>query len=98
MIATRDNKEPKWQLALLLVLFISVIVVAIMTVMLRHQSRGLFVQSQKLTKDYNILIAQWSRLKLEQGVVLNEIYVERKARENLGMRIPKTKNIKVVEE
>lgn len=98
MIATQDKDTPKWQLGLLILLFISLIVVAIMIVMLRHQSRGLFVESQKLTKQHNILIAQWSRLKLEQGVVLNEIYVERKARKNLGMRIPKAKNIKMVKE
>jgi len=51
-----------------------------------------------LTKHHNILIAQWSRLKLEQGVVLNEIYVERRARKDLGMRMPKAKDIKMVKE
>jgi len=98
VIATQDKDESGWQLGLLICLFVSVIVVSIMVVMHRHQSRGLFVQSQKLAKQHNILIAQWSRLKLEQGVVLNDIYVERKAREDLGMRIPKAKNIKMVKE
>lgn len=98
MIATEDKDASKWQLSLLLLLFVSVIVVAIMTVMHRHQSRGLFVHYQKLTKHHNILIAQWSRLKLEQGVVLNEIYVERRARKDLGMRMPKAKDIKMVKE
>lgn len=98
MIAIQSKDAPKWQLGLLFLLFVAVIVVAIMVVMHRHQSRGLFVQSQKLTKQHNILIAQWSRLKLEQGVVLNEIYVERRARRDLGMSIPKAKNIKMVKE
>ena len=88
----------KWQLALLISLYLLVVVVAIVVVMHRHESRGLFVEHQKLEKQHNILIAQWSRLKLEQGVVLNEIYVERKARENLGMSIPKAKNIRMVAE
>ena len=98
MIATKDKDASKWQLGLLLLLFVSVIVVAIMIIMHRHQSRGLFVHHQKLTKQHNILIAQWSRLKLEQGVVLNEIYVERRARKDLGMRIPKAKDIEMVKE
>ncbi|MCK5901806.1 MAG: cell division protein FtsL [Cocleimonas sp.] len=93
-----EKISSQWSLAVLLVLYLTVIVVAIMVVMHRHQSRALFVESQKLEKHHNILIAHWSRLKLEQGVVLNEIYVERKARENLGMRMPKAKNKKMVRE
>ncbi|MCK5919197.1 MAG: cell division protein FtsL [Cocleimonas sp.] len=98
MIIVEDKDASKWQLVLLILLYLSVIVMAIFVVMQRHQSRALFVQSEKLAKQHNILIAQWSRLKLEQGVVLNEIYVERRAREDLGMRIPKTKNIRMVKE
>ena len=94
---SESNKEAtKWQLVFLLLLFLSVIFVAIIVVMHRHEARALFVESQKLEKQYNILIAHWSRLKLEQGVVLNEIYVERKARQDLGMSIPKAKDIRVV--
>ncbi|HFC93413.1 MAG TPA: cell division protein FtsL [Leucothrix mucor] len=93
-----DKDASKWQVALLILLYLSVISMAIFVVMQRHQSRALFVQSEKLAKQHNILIAQWSRLKLEQGVVLNEIYVERKARADLGMLIPKAKNIRMVKE
>jgi len=98
VIIAEDKDASKWQVALLGLLYLSVIAVATLVVMQRHQSRALFVQSEKLTKQHNILIAQWSRLKLEQGVVLNEIYVERKAREDLGMRIPKAKDIRMVKE
>ena len=98
MIIVEDKDASKWQVVLLVLLYLSVVVMAIFVVMQRHQSRALFVQSEKLAKQHNILIAQWSRLKLEQGVVLNEIYVERKARKDLGMRIPKAKNIRMVKE
>jgi cell division protein FtsL len=98
VISVGSQDAPKWQLALLLALYLLVIVVAILVVMQRHQSRSLFVQSEKLAKQHNILIAQWSRLKLEQGVVLNEIYVERKAREDLKMSMPEAKNIRMVKE
>ena len=98
MIIIEDKDASKWQVILLVLLYLSVIAMAIFVVMQRHQSRALFVESEKLAKQHNILIAQWSRLKLEQGVVLNDIYVERKAREDLGMGIPKVKNIKMVKE
>jgi cell division protein FtsL len=98
VIIVEDKDASKWQVALLFFLYLSVIAVATLVVMQRHYSRALFVQSEKLTKQHNILIAHWSRLKLEQDVVLNEIYVERRAREDLGMIIPKAQNIKVVKE
>jgi cell division protein FtsL len=98
VIIAEDKNASKWQVVLLILLYLSVIAMAIFVVMQRHQSRALFVQSEKLAKQHNILIAQWSRLKLEQGVVLNDIYVERKAREDLNMRIPKAKNIRMVKE
>ncbi|HIO92732.1 MAG TPA: cell division protein FtsL [Leucothrix mucor] len=98
MTVKAKKNAPKWQLGLLALLYVSVVVVAIVVVMHRHESRALFVEHQKLEKQHNILIAQWSRLKLEQGVVLNEIYVERKAREDLGMSIPKVKDIRMVVE
>lgn len=96
MTVAAIKEASKWQLVLLASLYFLVIAVAILVVMHRHESRGLFVEQQRLEKQHNILIAQWSRLKLEQGVVLNEIYVERKARENLGMSIPKAKDIRMV--
>jgi cell division protein FtsL len=98
VIIVEGKDAPRWQVVLLALFYFLVVAIAILVVMQRHQSRALFVQSEKLAKQHNILIAQWSRLKLEQGVVLNEIYVERKARQDLGMRIPKAKNIRVVKE
>jgi cell division protein FtsL len=98
VITVGSQDAPKWQLTLLSVLYFLVIAVAILVVMQRHQSRSLFVEFEKLAKQHNILIAQWSRLKLEQGVVLNEVYVERKAHEDLKMSMPEAKNIKMVKE
>lgn len=98
MNTTQDKGAPKWQLGLLVMLYLLVIIVAVLVVMKRHESRALFVESQKLQKQHDILLAEWSRLKLEQGVVLNEIYVERKAREELGMKIPDAKDIRIVRE
>lgn len=87
-----------WQLPLLAVLFVSVIFVAIKTVVHRHESRTLFMQLQKLEKERDTLSAQWSRLKLEQGTTMNQVRVEQQARWDLGMRMPKASEIKVVRE
>ena len=87
-----------WQLPLLAILFASVIFVAIKTVVYRHESRVSFMQLQKLEKERDMLAAQWSRLKLEQGAMLNQVRVERHARWNLKMSMPKASEIRMVRE
>jgi cell division protein FtsL len=87
-----------WQLPLLAVLFMAVIFVAIKTVVHRHESRNLFMQLQVLEKERDKLSAQWSRLKLEQGTMLNQVRVERNARWDLGMRMPKASEVKMIRE
>ena len=92
------NEDSYWQLSLLLILFVSIIFVSIKAVVHRHESRTLFMELQVLEKDRDKLAAQWSRLKLEQGTLLNQVSVERQARWDLGMEIPKTTDIKIVRE
>ncbi|MEE9310442.1 MAG: cell division protein FtsL [Cocleimonas sp.] len=87
-----------WQLPLLAVLFVSVIFVAIKTVVHRHESRTQFMQLQVLEKERDKLAAQWSRLKLEQGTMLNQVRVEQNARWELGMQMPKTSEIRMIRE
>lgn len=87
-----------WQLPLLAILFVSIVFVAIKTVIQRHESRTAFMKLQTLEKERDKLAAQWSRLKLEQGTALNQVRVEQYARWDLGMKIPKASEIKVVRE
>ena len=96
-MATVDSVV-NWQLPLLVVLFVAVIFVAIKTVVHRHESRTLFMQLQVLEKERDKLSAQWSRLKLEQGTMLNQVRVEQNARWELGMLMPKTSEIKMIRE
>jgi len=95
---TTVDSVVNWQLPLLAILFVTVIFVAIKTVVHRHESRTLFMQLQVLEKDRDKLAAQWSRLKLEQGTMLNQVRVERNARLDLGMKMPKTSEIKTIRE
>ncbi len=95
---TTVDSVVNWQLPLLVILFVAVIFVAIKTVVHRHESRTLFMQLQVLEKERDKLAAQWSRLKLEQGTMLNQVRVERNARLDLGMKIPKASEIKTIRE
>ena len=95
---TTVDSVVNWQLPLLVILFVAVIFVAIKTVVHRHESRSLFMQLQVLEKERDKLSAQWSRLKLEQGTMLNQVRVEQNARWELGMQMPKTSEIKMIRE
>jgi cell division protein FtsL len=95
---TTVDSVVNWQLPLLVILFVTVIFVAIKTVVHRHESRTLFMQLQVLEKERDKLSAQWSRLKLEQGTMLNQVRVEQNARWELGMQMPKTSEIKMIRE
>jgi cell division protein FtsL len=95
---TTVDSVVNWQLPLLVILFVAVIFVAIKTVVHRHESRNLFMQLQVLEKERDKLSAQWSRLKLEQGTMLNQVRVEQNARWELGMQMPKTSEIKMIRE
>jgi len=87
-----------WQLSLLLVLFVAVVFTAIKTVSQRHEARSQFVKLQKLEKERDKLAAQWSRLKLEQSTMLNQVRVERLASRDLNMQMPKPSEKKMIRE
>ena len=87
-----------WQLPVLAILFVAIIFVAIKTVVHRHESRVTFMHLQKLEKERDALAAQWSRLKLEQGAMLNQVLVEQRARWDLKMKIPRTSEKMIVRE
>lgn len=87
-----------WQFPLLLVLFVAVIFTSIKTVAQRHEARSQFVKLQILEKERDKLAAQWSRLKLEQSTMLNQVRVERLASRDLKMQMPKPSEKKMIRE
>ena len=82
----------------LLVLYIMVITAALWLVQNRHTSRQLFMELQTLEKERDRLSAEWSRLKLEQSTLLNQIRVDNRAKSELGMQKPTAAQIKVINE
>jgi len=87
-----------WQLPVLAIMFVSVVLVAIKTVVHRHESRMAYIKLQTLEKERDKLAAQWSRLKLEQATTLNQVRVEQYARWDLNMKIPKASEVKIIQE
>ena len=87
-----------WKLLLTAVLYVSVILLAVKVVMNRHEARNLFSELQHLEKERDKLTALWSRLKLEEGTLLNQVVVETRARQEMKMRVPRRSDIKVIHE
>lgn len=76
----------RWLLLLLLV--VAVLASAIGVVMLRHESRQLFVALQEADSARDAARVEWSRLQLEQAWLAEAGRVERQAREQLEMETP----------
>ena len=87
-----------WQLPVLAIMFVSIVFVAIKTVVHRHESRTAYMKLQTLEKERDKLAAQWSRLKLEQATTLNQVRVEQYARWDLNMKMPKASEVKIIQE
>jgi len=88
----------EWQVFLLFFLFMSVVFVSIKTVVQRHESRLAYMELQTHEKERDRLAARWSRLKLEQATTLNQVRVEQYARWDLGMKMPKTSEVRIIQE
>lgn len=85
------------RLIVLLIALAAVIFSALGVVYARHESRGSAVQLGMLEDQRDEIIAEWSRLQLEQAWLADASHVESKAREQLGMDIPEKSLILVVE-
>ncbi len=80
----------------ILILLITVIVSALGVVYTRHDSRGVAIHLGELESDRDALIAEWSRLQLEQAWLADAGQVEAKARDELGMQDPQDTRILVI--
>jgi len=74
----------------------AVISSALGVVYTRHESRQLAVQLDVLENERDAVIAEWSRLELEQAWLADAGQVESKARDLLGMSMPPQPHILVV--
>ncbi len=80
---------------LLLFLTVAVLASAIGVVVLRHESRQLFVALQEAETERDSARVEWSRLQLEQAWLGDAGRVERQARDELDMESPEDVRILV---
>lgn len=86
------------RLFLTLILLVLVTLAALGVVYTRHQSRSLAMELGALESTRDEIIAEWSRLQLEQAWLADASHVESKARKELSMDQPTDTHILVVEQ
>lgn len=80
----------------LFLLFATVILVSIVVVQLRHESRQRFVQLQTQQMERDALNVEWGKLLLEEGAWSQHRRIEIMARNRLDMSTPEAASIRVV--
>ena len=69
---------------------------AVAVVELRHESRTLYAQLQKMQQQRDGLNIEWGQLLLEEGAWSQQRRIEAVARAQLGMELPNTQQIRVL--
>jgi cell division protein FtsL len=77
-------------------LAISVLASAMAVVYIQHLNRSLHIELQRLHEMRDKLQVEWSQLLLEQGTYGSDVRVERVAKEQLKMIIPKPEQMMMV--
>ncbi|MBL7004292.1 MAG: cell division protein FtsL [Gammaproteobacteria bacterium] len=72
--------------AIVAVLFVAVFVNAIAVVYIKQQSRALYGDIRYLQKQQDDLAIEWGRLQIQHSTLVNHAFVEKVAREKLGMK------------
>ncbi len=65
-------------------------------VLVKHESRKMFVELQGLETVRDELNVEWGRLQLEQGTWATHARIESLARDKLGMEVPRADAIVLV--
>lgn len=79
-------------------LFSLVLASAVLLVYSKHQSRKLFVELQQLKHEVDALNTEWSQLQLEQSAWSGHGRIERIARKQLSMVMPKSDDVVFVKQ
>lgn len=80
----------------LLLLAAAVLASAIAAVELRHESRKLFTQFERLQAERDALDIEWGKLLLEEGAWSQHRRIEALARVRLNMDLPEAERIVVI--
>jgi cell division protein FtsL len=80
-----------------IVLWAAVLASAAGVVYVKHESRTLFVELEKLSGERDRLNVEWGRLQLEQSAWSAHGFVEQVANRQLHMTIPSATEVKIVQ-
>ncbi len=80
----------------LLLLLAGCLLSAMAVVELRHDSRVLYAQWQKLQQERDALNVEWGQLLLEEGAWSQHRRIEAVAHAQLGMELPATPQVRIV--
>ena len=94
MNAARISQPVLWLVVLATVCVIS----AIALVYTKHESRGLFIELEQLSRERDELNIEWGQLQIEQSTWATHARIERVALEELELVRPKTTEIYLIEQ
>ncbi len=80
----------------IILLFAAVILISIVVVQLRHESRQRFAELQVQQAERDALNVEWGKLLLEEGAWSQHRRIEMLARKRLDMDTPDAASIRVV--
>ena len=81
----------------LIAMSLLVLLSAIGVVSSRHESRKLFVFLQEKQEQRDHMNVEWGKLQIEQSTWATHTRVANKAASQLGMLVPKTENVRMIE-
>jgi cell division protein FtsL len=67
-------------------------------VYVKYLTRVQFAQLQDLRAQRDALDVEWNRLRIEEAAMSTDVRVESKARDELGMYLPRTDDVLLIEE
>ncbi|NOX08981.1 MAG: cell division protein FtsL [Gammaproteobacteria bacterium] len=79
------------------ILFVLVLVSALAVIYVRHESRNLFSEMQRLEITRDEMNVEWGQLQIEQSTYATHGRIERFARRQLDMRVPALNSIRMVQ-
>ena len=83
-------------MVLIPVLWLAVLGSAAGAIYVKHRSRELFVELERINRERDRLEIEWGRLQLEQSAFSTHAFVENVAATRLEMRTPAPRQIEVI--
>lgn len=84
------------RLGFLLLLILGIVGTGIGIVYTEYLIRAEFVKLQDLNAERRDLEVRWEQLQLEEAALTTHARIENKAREQLGMRLPRRQDMRVI--